>query len=372
MVFAARPTRCLAVDPMHPNAAVIREAGNVLRRGGLVAFPTETVYGLGANALDARAVADIFYAKGRPVDNPLIVHIDRAESLRDYVAEIPPVVPQLAARFWPGPLTLVIRGGEKFAPGVTGGLGTVAVRVPAHPVALAIIRAAGAPVAAPSANASGRPSPTTAAHVLDDLAGRVDLVVDGGPAGLGVESTVLDLTGERPVILRPGGVTRQELEPVLGPVELDKSVLGEAAGGRPRSPGMKYTHYAPRAPLFLFEGGDGSQLAKRILEEAERLAAAGHKVGVLACEETAALYRGKGYHLVVVGRRSDPGTVAASLYESLRRFDRLGVDVILAEGIPCDGVGLAVMNRLRRAAGGNIVAVCTDDSPDPGISIYKP
>jgi L-threonylcarbamoyladenylate synthase len=349
-------TRRLVVDPKHPNPSVIREAGAVLRQGGLVAFPTETVYGLGANALDPRAVTGIFRAKGRPGDNPLIVHIEGPEALANYVERIPPAVSKLAERFWPGPLTLVIENRNKFPAVVTGGLETVAVRVPGHPVALALIRAAGVPVAAPSANISGRPSPTTAGHVMDDLAGRIDLVLDGGPSGLGVESTVLDLTGRNPVILRPGGVTRRELEAVLGPVELDPSVDGQAPGGKPRSPGMKYTHYAPRAPLLLFEGCGKESMAARILAEAGRLAGEGRKVGILACEETAQIYAREGYPVVVAGRRSDPESVAAALYESLRRFDRMEVDVILAEGISEEGVGLAVMNRLRRAAGGNIIA----------------
>lgn len=353
-----RATRCLAVDPERPDPSLIRDAGEVLRRGGLVAFPTETVYGLGASALDPVAVAGIFRAKGRPGDNPLIVHIAGPEALAQYVEEIPPAVPALAERFWPGPLTLVLENRDKFPAVVTGGLDTVAVRVPRHPVALALIRAAGVPVAAPSANISGRPSPTTAGHVLDDLAGRIDLVLDGGPAKLGVESTVLDLTGPKPVILRPGGVTREELEAVLGAVELDPSVDGAAAGGKPRSPGMKYKHYAPRARLLLFEaGGKESPVTARIMAEARRLAGEGRRVGILAREETAHMYAGEGYPVVAAGRRADPESVAAALYESLRRLDRTGVDVILAEGVSPEGVGLAVMNRLRRAAGGNIIAV---------------
>ncbi|AGL03845.1 L-threonylcarbamoyladenylate synthase [Desulfoscipio gibsoniae] len=351
-------TRHLVVDPVQPDASLIQQAGAVLREGGLVAFPTETVYGLGANALDARAVAGIYLAKGRPADNPLIVHIESHRVLTRYIDELPPVVSLLAARFWPGPLTMVLRGGRSFPPEVTAGLDTVAFRVPAHPVALALIRAAGVPVAAPSANASGRPSPTTAAHVLDDLSGKIALVLDGGPSGLGVESTVLDLSGDQPVILRPGGAIQRDLEQVLGPVELDPSVNGVAvAGDRPRSPGMKYTHYAPRAPLLLFEGRDHERVAASVLADARRLSAGGTKVGILAYSETAPLYDGQGYSVVVPGKRSEPGTVAALLYESLRRFDQLGVDVILAEGIIPDGLGLAVMNRLRRASGGHVITV---------------
>ncbi len=350
-------TRVLVVDSLQPERHLLREAGGVLRDGGLVAFPTETVYGLGANALDAEAVKRIFRAKGRPPDNPLIVHLDSHDALGFYFSEVPAEALELAGRFWPGPLTLVLRGGKKFPRVVTGGLETVAVRVPAHPVAIGLIRQAGVPVAAPSANTSGRPSPTTAAHVLEDMDGRIDLLLDGGPAGLGVESTVLDLSGEKPIILRPGGVTPGELEAVLGPVAIDPSVNGAPGTGKPRSPGMKYTHYAPLAPLILFEGSGGDKVAERLLEEAGKQAALGRRVGVLACKENSPLYQGKGYVVVAAGRRSEPQAVAARLYDCLRQFDKLGVDVILAEGIPAEGLGLAVMNRLRRAAGGNVVHV---------------
>ncbi len=359
MENAACETRHLVVDPRQPDVTLIEEAGAILRGGGLVAFPTETVYGLGANALDARAVAGIFEAKGRPADNPLIVHIDCLRTLSRYVNEVPPVVSRLASRFWPGPLTLVLQGGQAFPPAVTGGLDTVAVRVPAHPVALALIRTAGVPVAAPSANVSGRPSPTTAGHVLDDLSGKIALVLDGGPSGLGVESTVLDVSGDCPVILRPGGTIRRDLEELIGPVEVDPAINGDATtGGAPRSPGMKYTHYAPRASLILFEGHDQRRVAARVLVEAKRFAAVGRKVGIFTYGETSSFYDGMvEYSVIVAGKRSDPGTVASLLYESLRRFDRLGVDVILAEGMPFDGLGMAVMNRLRRASGGHVVTI---------------
>ena len=356
MEFCRRPTQLRVLDSRNPEVGLIQEAAKVLREGGLVAFPTETVYGLGANALDSRAVTDIFTAKGRPADNPLIVHVHEAGAIANYIKEIPATAKKLADRFWPGPLTLVLKGSRSFPRSVTGGLATVAFRVPAHPVALALIRAAGVPVAAPSANASGRPSPTTAQHVMEDLAGRIDLVLDGGPAGVGVESTVLDLTGGVPLILRPGGVTLQELEEVLGPVEIDPSVNGSRVE-KPRSPGMKYLHYAPRAPLLLFEGSNADALAGYILAEAARLAARGLRVGLLTYEDTAHLYAGKGYEIVVAGSSSDPGTVAAALYDSLRRFDQLGVDRILAQGIATEGVGLAVMNRLIRAAGGKVITI---------------
>ncbi|MFA7466830.1 MAG: L-threonylcarbamoyladenylate synthase [Desulfotomaculaceae bacterium] len=350
-------TRVRVVEPGAEDGPVVLEAGAVLRAGGLVAFPTETVYGLGASALDEQAVAGIFKAKGRPADNPLIVHIDSFASLGQYFPLITERVRLLAAHFWPGPLTLVLKGGDRFPAVVSGGLGTVAVRVPAHPVALALIRAAGVPVAAPSANVSGGPSPTTAAHVLDDLDGRIDLVLDGGPAGLGVESTVLDLSGALPVILRPGGVTPRQLEAVLGPVKLDPAVNGASGDAKPRSPGMKYTHYAPRAPVVLFDGDNRAGIVKRILAEAENMAARGQRVGILTCRDNELMYQGRGYAVIATGWRDDPGSIAAALYESLRCFDRRSVDAILAEGVPAKGLGLAVMNRLLRAAGGNVIKI---------------
>jgi len=347
------------VDARLPDPAVIERAGLILRRGGLVAFPTETVYGLGASALDEGAVAGIFAAKGRPRDNPLIVHVADREMVERLAAAVPETARRLIDAFWPGPLTLVLPARAHLPVQVTAGLRSVGLRMPAHPVALALIRAAQVPVAAPSANLSGRPSPTTAEHVWRDLRGRIDVLLDGGPAGVGVESTVLDLTGEVPVVLRPGGVTPDELAAVAGEVKLDPGVLAagaetEAGGRPPRSPGMKYRHYAPRAPLILVEGGP-ERVAARVGELAGQFRTAGKRVGILACAETAGRYDGA--EVLVAGRRSDPATVAAGLFAALRRFDELGVDVILAEGIEPRGLGLAVMNRLRRAAGRRVERV---------------
>ncbi|MEW5952308.1 MAG: L-threonylcarbamoyladenylate synthase [Bacillota bacterium] len=354
-------TECWKVDPARPDPGVIERAGLILRRGGLVAFPTETVYGLGASALDARAVRAIYEAKGRPADNPLIVHVARAADLDKLVDKVPETARALAREFWPGPLTLVLAGGRGLPGEISAGLGTVAVRVPAHPVALALIAAARAPVAAPSANLSGRPSPTTAGHVLTDLGGRIPLVLDGGPAGMGLESTVLDLSGPHPVVLRPGGVTPARLERVIGPVLVDPGALGlpeEGAGDResepPRSPGMKYTHYAPAAPLVLVEG-EQAAVAGRIRQLAGEYLERGLRVGILACAETAGVYETG--PVLVAGSRRDPAAVASALYRLLREFDGLSVDVILAEGIEPGGLGLAVMNRLRRAAGGRVIRV---------------
>jgi|LSQX01.3.fsa_nt_gb L-threonylcarbamoyladenylate synthase len=335
----------------------LEEAARVLREGGLVAFPTETVYGLGANALDEEAVAKIFQAKGRPADNPLIVHLASVEELPQVVASVPPEAAVLARRFWPGPLTLVLPRKEEVPLITTGGLETVAVRVPDHPLALELIRRAGVPVAGPSANLSGRPSPTTAAHVLEDLQGKVDVIIDGGPTGLGVESTVLDLTASPPVLLRPGGVTWEALEEVLGKVTLDPAILAKepVKEGPVRSPGMKYRHYAPKAKVYLVEGQDEDRIADRVASLAEELAAAGMKVGVLATAESAGRC-GRGL-VLIGGSRRDPAALAASLFARLRTFDRLGVDAVVVEGIKPVGLGLAVMNRLRKAAGYNIIEV---------------
>lgn len=349
-----------SLDPIRPAPEVVAQAGEILRRGGLVAFPTETVYGLGANALDSRAVARIFEVKGRPQDNPLIVHVAHRGEVAGLISgEVPERASLLIELFWPGPLTLVLPAAPHLPPQVTAGLPTVALRMPAHPVALALIEAAGVPVAAPSANLSGRPSPTTARHVLEDLGGRIEAVLDAGPAAVGLESTVLDLTGPVPMILRPGGVTREELEEVLGEVLLAPGAAGESFGPvRPRSPGMKYRHYAPKATLLLVEG-EPRRVVSRIEEQASAYLSRGMKVGILTFEETASLYHlpQDRVHVVVAGSRKDPRAVASCLFSVLRRFDGLGVDVILAEGIEPRGMGLAVMNRLRRAAGENIVKV---------------
>lgn len=348
-------TRYIKVDPVHPETGAVKKAACILKRGGLVAFPTETVYGLGANAFDAKAVAAIFKAKGRPPDNPIIVHVADREQVSSLAENISSRAKALMDNFWPGPLTLVlpVKGGVPAE--VTAGLRTVAVRMPDHPVALALIKAAGVPVAAPSANISGSPSPTSAEHVLHDLNGRIDAVLDGGAAGVGVESTVLDLTENVPVILRPGGVTPEDLRCVIGEVEVASTGgAGFSCGEGPRSPGMKYAHYAPRAPLTLVEGRPDA-VAEKIIELAEKQKALGKRVGILSYSG------GKDFscagQVVLAGNREKPVTVASELYAALRRFDELGVDLILAEGLEENGVGLAVMDRLRRAAAGRVIKV---------------
>lgn len=320
-----------------------------------MAFPTETVYGLGANGLDPKAVAGIFRVKGRPQDNPLILHVARKETVYRMAAGVPEVAQRLMDAFWPGPLTIILPRGPEVLPEISAGLDSVALRMPAHPVALALIEETGAPVAAPSANLSGRPSPTTAGHVMEDLGDYIDVILDGGTAGIGVESTVLDLTKQVPVILRPGGITPEELAQVLDELQLDPAVLGNPSSElKPSSPGMKYRHYAPKAQLFLLEG-EQQKVTEKLQELIALCRTEGRKAGILAYEETAGNYNFA--EVVVAGKRREPAEVAARLYSALRRFDELDVDVIFAEALEPKGLGLAVMNRLRRAAGGMIIRV---------------
>jgi len=332
----------------------IVDAARLLRDGEVVAFPTETVYGLGANALSNAAVEKIFAAKGRPSDNPLIVHIAKREQLSTVAAEVPAKAERLMETFWPGPLTIILPRTDRVASLVTAGLDSVGVRMPDHAIAQALIAEAGVPIAAPSANRSGRPSPTTAAHVLADLEGRVAGVVDGGATGVGLESTVIDVTVEPPVILRPGGITREQLEEVIGPVALDPS-FAAGATETPRAPGMKYTHYAPEGEMWLVAGEAGrvrEKMAAMLREAKQR----GRKTGVLATDETCDYWRGRPDADIVlsVGSRADLGEVARQLYAVLRDFDAHRAQFIVAETFSRDGLGMAVMNRLEKAAGGRI------------------
>jgi L-threonylcarbamoyladenylate synthase len=328
-------TRVLAAS-----ADAIAEAADVIRAGGLVAFPTETVYGLGANALDEAAARRVFAAKERPADDPLIVHLASAADLPRVAGRRPRWLDELAARFWPGPLTLVLPRGSAVPLAVTAGGGTVAVRVPAHAVARALIEAAGVPIAAPSANRFGRTSPTTAAHVLEDLDGRIDMILDGGPTPVGVESTVLDLTSDPPVVLRPGGVAVERLRELLG----DRLAIGGSAGADLRSPGTHLRHYAPRARLDLF---DGPGAARAAADHPERLVREGRRVGAL-------LFAGD-----PIPDRADVHVLGDPperwLYAGLRSLDAAGVEVIVARMPAPDGLGLALRDRLRRAAEGRVL-----------------
>ncbi len=351
-----KKTLVLKVDSQEPEMEKIRMAADFIRKGGLVAFPTETVYGLGADALNPRAVVTLFKAKKRPFDNPPIVHVGDVKDVYKLVKKVPPKAEGLMKTFWPGPLTLIFKR-SGIVPDVTvSGLDTIAIRMPGHNVALALIRESGCPIAAPSANLAGKPSPTTAKHVLDDLDGRIDAVLDAGPTRIGVESTVLDMTVDPPQILRPGGTPYEVLKKILGEVELhpvavaDKKLHVERA----RSPGVKHRHYAPKASVIVVEGELGAVIGK-VKELAEFHKRKGNRVGVLATDETAANY--KAGVVKSLGSRSDVVVIARNLFRLLREFDAEGVDVIIAEGIPVEGLGLAVMNRLRKASGYKIFKV---------------
>ncbi|MCL6558801.1 MAG: threonylcarbamoyl-AMP synthase [Firmicutes bacterium] len=329
-------------------------AAEVLKKGGLVAFPTETVYGLGADALNENAVRGIFAAKGRPSDNPLIVHIADKDKLGGLVRRVPSSAQKAVDEFWPGPLTIILPKSGIVPSVVTAGLDTVAVRMPAHPVALELIRLAGICVAAPSANLSGRPSPTRAEHVIEDLWGRVDVIIDAGSAEVGLESTVLDMMVEPPMILRPGGVTPAQLREIIGEIAVDPAVENRREERSiPKSPGMKYTHYSPRADVLVVEG-NAAAVAAKVRELAAVFSAAGKKVGIMATDQTLNLYP-SGFAAISAGDREKPDTIASNLFNTLRKFDEMGVDVILAEAVESTGIGLAVMNRLRKAAGYNTV-----------------
>jgi L-threonylcarbamoyladenylate synthase len=327
------------------SSSSIARAAECLRAGGLVAFPTETVYGLGAHALDAGAVRRLFEAKGRPANDPLIVHVASADDVRALVARIPSHGELLASRFWPGPLTLVMPKSARVPGEVTAGLDTVAIRMPAHPVARALLEAAQIPVAAPSANLFSRPSPTSAQHVLQDLDDRIDLVIDGGSTMVGLESTVLDLTGEVPVVLRPGAVTLEMLREVVPGVE----VRGDA-GGPMRSPGMLSKHYAPRAPLVLFQGPPDAAL-DALVTRAQQAAGNGRRVGVLAMREDVDAFGEFPVCVTEMGTSRDLTGIGSRLYAALRELDAAGVDIIFARDIEADdGLGRAIRDRLRRAA----------------------
>lgn len=332
----------------------IRRAGEILLRGGLVAFPTETVYGLGADALDAGASAKIYSAKGRPSDNPLIVHIADWEAIEKITVDLPWQAKRLSDAFWPGPLTMVLRKSEAVPPTTTGGLGTVAVRMPDHEIARALIRAGGGYVAAPSANTSGRPSPTTAQHVADDMDGVIDMIIDGGPVQIGLESTIVDLTEEIPVILRPGYISRQMLSEVVGQVEIDRGLIAADSSVRPKAPGMKYRHYAPKAPLFIVEG-ERRHVQEKINEMTARALANGQRAGVIAADETCGDYA----HAIVksIGSRDEELSIAQHLYAILREFDQLEVSVIYSESFETPQMGPAIMNRLMKAAGHQVIEV---------------
>lgn len=329
----------------------MKQAGNIIKSGGLVAFPTETVYGLGGDALNKESSTKIYAAKGRPSDNPLIVHISKWESIYDIARDIPEEAKVLADTFWPGPLTMVLWKKDIVPYETTGGLDTVAVRMPNHKLALDFIENAGGFVAAPSANLSGKPSPTLAKHVIDDMSGRIEMILDGGQVGIGVESTIVDLTGDKPTILRPGFVTEEMVERVLGEVLVDRTILDNTTGERPKAPGMKYRHYAPKGNMTLVEGNP-DKVVSRINELVKEAVARGETVGVMCSDEAYDLIDAPIKHSV--GSRSDEEEIARRLYRILRDFDDEDVTVIYSESFSKEGFGQAVMNRLLKAAGFNV------------------
>lgn len=349
-----KQTITLKVDPQQPDIKQVQAAANIIKKGGLVAFPTETVYGLGADALNPQAVSALFEAKKRPLDNPPIVHVENTNDVHTLAQHVSPKADTLMKEFWPGPLTLVFKR-SKAVPDVTvAGLDTVAVRMPQHNVALALIKESGCPIAAPSANLAGKPSPTSAEHVFADLNGRIDAILDGGPTRIGVESTVLDLSVTPAMVLRPGGTPLEALKQVLGDVQLHPFVVAEKelAVEKTRSPGMKHKHYAPKAPLIVVEGAVSPVMAT-VKSLISSYWLQDKRVGVLATAETAWAYEAD--VVKSLGSRRKVDAMAANLFRLLREFDEENVDVIIAESVPTEGLGLAVMNRLRKASGYNIV-----------------
>lgn len=341
------------IDKHNIDEQIMARAGEILWKGGLVAFPTETVYGLGANALNEEAAKKTYAAKGRPSDNPLIVHIADVEALDGIVEHVSDKAKKIIAEFWPGPLTLIFWKKEIVPFGTTGGLQTVAVRMPVDEIAKSLIRAGGGYISAPSANTSGRPSPTTAAHVFDDLNGKIDMIIDGGSVDIGVESTILDMTVDPPMILRPGAITKEMFEKVIGEVTVDKALLEDASEEAPKAPGMKYRHYAPKAKLMIVEGKTEEvvKAIRQIVHEQTRL---GYKVGIIATSETIDYYK-KGI-VKNIGSRNNESSIAKNLYKVLREFDEEDVSYIYSEAFDENGIGNAVMNRLEKAAGHHTIS----------------
>ncbi|MCI6421476.1 MAG: threonylcarbamoyl-AMP synthase [Blautia sp.] len=342
------------VEKEHPDETVLKQAGEILKSGGLVAFPTETVYGLGGDGLNARSSEKIYAAKGRPSDNPLIIHISDMESLDRIVSYVPEKARKLAEKYWPGPLTMIFQKSEEVPLETTGGLDSVAVRMPSHKTARMLIRYGGGYVAAPSANTSGRPSPTKASHVIEDLNGKVEMILDGGEVGIGLESTIVDFTEEIPVILRPGYINQEMLEEVLGQVRMDKGLLITDTGIRPKAPGMKYRHYAPKAQLTIIEGNTEA-VVQEINRRCQDGEAAGLRAGVIGTDETVSAYHAQ--VVKSIGTRQDEESIARHLFGILREFDEEKVDMIFSESFETPRMGQAIMNRLLKAAGHHIIKV---------------
>ena len=340
------------LDEKRPNQNIIKNASDLIRRGEIIAFPTETVYGLGGNALDPSSVSKIFEIKGRPPDNPLIIHVADMKMLKTLVIQIPPKAHRIIKKFWPGPITLILKKSNIVPEITTGGLNTVAVRIPRDKIALALIKKSGLPIAAPSANISGRPSPTSAIHVKDDLAGKIKLILDGGSTTIGIESTVIDMTQHIPVILRPGGISKESIEDEIGKVCLHDSLL---SNGRKktriyRAPGMKYQHYSPKAKVMLVEGAE-NHVKKRIIQLTEKLEGEGKKVTIMTTSKSLKVNPEK---IQYMGRTLE--TVARNLFANLRQADKDNIDVIIVQGVQYKKTGFAIMNRLKKAASTRISA----------------
>lgn len=346
-------TEVFFLDENNIDFDIIDKAAGIIRNNGTVVFPTETVYGLGANALSGEAVKGIFTAKGRPNDNPLIAHVSSINMLLYLIGSpLNEGAGMLIEKYWPGPLTLIFKKSGKVPDEVTAGLDTIAVRMPDNRIALEFIERSGLPIAAPSANISGKPSPTTPEHVISDMKGKVNMILCGGKSRVGVESTILDMTGEVPVLLRPGGLTLEELESVLGTVRVSSEKVGD--NEVPKAPGMKYTHYAPNADMVIVKGKLDS-IKKKIQELVTEYSAKGMKVGVLVSDETSGYY--KDCRVLSLGSRSDVSIIASNIFEKLREFDKIDVDIIIAEAFDESHMGMAVMNRMKKAAGFHIIEV---------------
>lgn len=330
--------------------SAIEKAGDIIKNGGLVAFPTETVYGLGGDAMNAEASAKIYEAKGRPSDNPLIAHITSLEMLDDLVEDVPEWSRKLMEAFWPGPMTLIFHKKNTVPDSTTGGLETLAVRFPNHPVAQALIKSAGTSIAAPSANISGRPSPTKGEHVIEDLDGRIDCIIDGGEVEVGIESTIIDCTGDAPMILRPGYITKEKIEDVVGETTVDPSILEKIEDVAPKAPGMKYKHYAPKADFVMYRG-NANKVAEKIIGEANSKDA---KVGIITVDQHLNLYEGlvgENVEVISLGDVDNLDSIAHALFNVLREFDEKQVEYIIGETIPEENLGTAIMNRLTKASG---------------------
>ncbi len=349
-------TKLIKIDYDSNMSNQIAEAAALIGQGELVAFPTETVYGLGADAMNKEAAEKIYAAKGRPSDNPLIVHICDLEQVELAAQEISPAARKIMETFWPGPLTVILKKRAAIPDETTGGLSTVALRMPSHPVARALIRESGKMIAAPSANTSGRPSPTKAGHVFEDMKGRIPMVLDGGAVGIGIESTIIDMSQDVPVILRPGYISRDQLMAVTGRVEMDPAVSGKE---RPenvvaKAPGMKYRHYAPRGRMILVEG-EGDKVSDKINDLAFQKEKEGFRVGIIAASETSGRYSFG--HVMEIGSREEPETIAARLYDILRECDSRNLDYIFSESFFEEGLGDAIMNRMLKAAAYHLISV---------------